>query len=718
MITKMDFRVTSVYQYDKKWVCFSGVPLQAGSFKAKTAKCIVVVKTKPDILPMEPVTGQHWRITGVMESRNATHGDFIITELHFIEPEKLEVTLPHDGESFIRFIAKEAAFKGIGEVKARELWSTFGSGIFPVLGARNTSKLSGILTDKAINSLFDGYEKYANLRYATWFADRKISPQIQHRLFKFHQGSSIDAIKANPYLLITFGMSFEQVDCIAQASFDVTLEDERRLVAAVEFALKKYASKGGHTVAYQNNIKPVVQGLLKDTKLTNKALVCGHSKHTYILNPETGSYHHTSLLIMEKVVAKRLLKLAQQPSYATNQALLTAYDIATQELPFPLAEKQVDAVRFSLDRRVSCITGGAGTGKTTVLRTVLRGYHALEYDIKAIALSGRAAMRLHQSIGFETSTIARFLRDDPIEDDVKCIVVIDEASMVDLGTMYRIVLHTNPSVRFLFVGDPNQLPPIGAGLILADIVKSGVITTTELDIVQRQDATTGIPEYSRLVCQGQVPSELSIGNIHFHEVALDCVTETCVELYRQNPSESRVIAATKKTTLEVNTQCQTQLNATNPILKFMEYGDQFTTDLRLNDPVLFTQNNYEAGVQNGSLGKLISIKQTDNSLGIVRLDDNGADIPLTKSLLDSLDAGYCITLHKAQGSQFKRVIVALGKTKMQDRAWIYTAITRSELELHIVGTRTRFEQAVRSLSAHHIRKTYLATLLKETQLSY
>ena len=145
----------------------------------------------------------------------------------------------------------------------------------------------------------------------------------------------------------------------------------------------------------------------------------------------------------------------------------------------------------------------------------------------------------------------------------------------------------------------------------------------------------------------------------------------------------------------------------------MEYGDQFTTDLRLNDPVLFTQNNYEAGVQNGSLGKLISIEQTDNSLGIVRLDDNGVDIPLTKSLLDSLDAGYCITLHKAQGSQFKRVIVALGKTKMQDRAWLYTAITRSELELHIVGTITRFEQAVRSLSAHHIRKTHLATLLKK-----
>jgi exodeoxyribonuclease V alpha subunit len=505
MTIEMDFRVNSVYQYDKKWVCFSGVPLHNDSFKTKSAKCIVVVKTKPDIIPMEPVTGQHWRITGKMESREATHGDFIITELHFTEPDKLEVTLPHDGENFIRFIAKEASFKGIGEVKARELWSAFGSEIYVTLGARNASKLSGMLTPKAIESLFNGYEKYANLRYATWFSDRKIPPQIQQRLFKFHQGNSIEAIKDNPYSLITFGMPFDQVDNIAKTSFNVSFEDERRLIAAVEFALKQHAKKGGHTVAYQNDIKPVVQSLLKNVELTSKALICAHSKHTYITNPETGSYHHTSLLIMEKVVAKRLLNLAEYPLGKASKELLSAYKSATQELPFPLAEKQVDAVFSSLDRQVSCITGGAGTGKTTVLRTVLRGYHALGYEIKAIALSGRAAMRLHQSIGFETSTIARFLRDDPIDDDAKCIVVIDEASMVDLGTMYRIVLHTNPSVRFLFVGDPNQLPPIGAGLILADIVKSGVIATTELDIVQRQDATTGIPEYSRLVCQGQVP---------------------------------------------------------------------------------------------------------------------------------------------------------------------------------------------------------------------
>lgn len=146
-------------------------------------------------------------------------------------------------------------------------------------------------------------------------------------------------------------------------------------------------------------------------------------------------------------------------------------------------------------------------------------------------------------------------------------------------------------------------------------------------------------------------------------------------------------------------------------LQFEEFGERYRTDLLLNDPVLFTKNNYDARVQNGSLGRLTSLEQTSESYGLVRLDDSHDEIAITKVLLDSLEAGYCITLHKAQGSQFKRVIVALSSAKMLDRAWLYTAVTRSEDELHIVGSRECFEKSVRSLSAHHKRQTHLAYLL-------
>ena len=719
MMIEMDFRVTCVYQNDKKWACFSGVPLQTGSFKAHSAKQVVVVKTIPDILPLEPTIGQHWRITGDMKSRQAIHGDFIITEQRFDQPKKLGVTLPHDGESFILFISKEPDFKGIGEVKARELWAMFGPDIFVKLDTGDTDNLDAVLTEKSIECLIEGYRKYANLKYATWFADRKIPPQVQQKLFKYNANNgdpvkAVEAIRDNPYHLIMFGMSFEKVDSIARdkstGGFGLEVEDDRRLIAAVEFSLKKHAGTGGHTVARQTDIQPLIKGLLKSNVLTAKALVIGHNKHVYIQDERTGYYHHTSLLIMERVVAKRLLKLNGQKVKLDHQ-FDQAHHHATQELPFPLAEKQEIAVITSLKNSVSCITGGGGTGKTTVLRTVLKGYNAMGYDIKAIALAGRAAKRLHESIGFATSTIAKFLRNDPIEDN-KTIVVIDEASMVDLPTMYRIVIHTSPNVRFLFVGDPNQLPPIGCGLILADIVKSAAIPTTELDIVQRQDASTGIPEYSRMICLGEIPPQISVGHIHFHETALDNIPQQCLTLYAQAPGNSRIIAATKKTVNEINWLCQSTLNNHSPRLDFQAFGEQFKTDLFLNDPVLFTQNNYEAEVQNGTLGQLISVEQTDLHYGVVEVEDDGRHVPLTRALLDSLEAGYCITLHKAQGSQFRRVIVALGKTRMLDSAWLYTAITRAELELHIVGSRERFEQAVRSLSAHHTRQTHLATLLR------
>lgn len=707
-----ELRLTSVWQYTKTWVVFSGVPLARGSFRSRSGRMVLVVKTPPDILPMKPCIGQHWCITGKAEDRIANHDGFKVTERHFLEPHKLTVTLPHDGEDFIRFIAREPDFKGIGEVKAREIWSLFGRQIFVLLDNRDTETLAQALTERLVESLLDGYEKYANLRYTTWLADHQIPPQIQQRLFKFHKADSIDVIKENPYRLLSFGMSFMKVDVLAQEKFGIQIDDVRRLIAAVEYALQQHAQRGGHTVAHHQDIEGKVRRILGDKERVSKALQQGYTSQTFQLNADTGVYHHTALLIMEKVVAKRLLRLqVQGPCWTVEHDV--AVSKAISELPYPLMAKQYEAVITSVAHSVSCISGGAGTGKTTVLRTVLKAYEQLGFNIKAVALSGRATKRLHESIGFATSTIARLLREEPIDYEGKTILVIDEASMVDLGTMYRIINHLHPSVRLLYVGDPNQLPPIGAGLVLSDIIKSGAIVNVELEVVKRQDAHTGIPEYSRMVCQGEVPSQLSVGSIVFHESEAGQINQVCTDLYRQSPSISRIIGATKKVVQEINTQCQSVLNSDAQRLEFREFGDRFFTRLKLDDPVLFTKNDYEAGVQNGSLGTLVSVTQTGRYYGVVRLDGTGEKIKLTKGLLDSLMLGYAITLHKAQGSQFPKVIVALSDTHMIDRAWLYTAITRSEAELHLVGTKRKMHQAIHSLSAHHIRKTHLVNLLRE-----
>jgi exodeoxyribonuclease V alpha subunit len=214
-------------------------------------------------------------------------------------------------------------------------------------------------------------------------------------------------------------------------------------------------------------------------------------------------------------------------------------------------------------------------------------------------------MRLHKSIDFITSTIAKLLREAPIEptsEKQKHLLVIDEASMIDLPTMYRLVNHIHPSVRVIFTGVPDQLPPIGCGKVLADIVLAETIANTKLDIVKRQEDTTGIPEYSKLINQGVVPDNLSSGAIYLHQTDKENIAKVCCELYQKSPSDSRIMAPTKKLVADINKLTQEAVNANGKLLEFTMHGEQYFQNLRLNDQILFTQNHYDKGIQNGSLG--------------------------------------------------------------------------------------------------------------------
>lgn len=456
--------------------------------------------------------------------------------------------------------------------------------------------------------------------------------------------------------------------------------------------------------------------LLGDPEVAAQALANGHTNGQFILKTDTGTYHPTAQLMMESVVAKRLK--SGPGEIETDDAIYEAIKEAVLELPYDLTGQQLNAIETSLTHKVSCITGGAGTGKTTVLRTVLKAYHSLGYEIHAVALSGRAAMRLHESIGFFTMTIARLLREEPIspsKDKAKHLLVIDEASMIDLPTMYRIVTHIDPSVRVIFSGDPNQLPPIGCGKVLADIVESGAVPNTKLDIVKRQEGTTGIPEYSACINRGEIPPLLTTGAITFHETPPDQIVSACQTLYAESPTISQIVSATKAMTANLNQHCQKLVNPNGKLLQFSLYGDDFFLDLREGDPILFTKNNYSIGIQNGSLGVLTSIESKsdgeEQSFGAVTLD-TGETIAITEEVLDCMELGYGITLHKAQGSQFPRVIIALQNGRIVDRAWLYTAVTRAESEVHIVGAAKDFASITAAISNASRRNSYLAHLLR------
>lgn len=706
-------RVTSIRHNSKKMVIFSGIPLKKGSYKVNSGKYYVTIIADPDLLPVQPSIGQHWSVKGIRQVENMDTGDYVMQQHTYQSPGYIECSLPETGEQLIQFIAKEQAFKGIGESKARALWSMLGKDFHTTLSKDNPEsreRLKSVLSEDSINALFEGYSKYRNLAYCNWMSVHKIPASVQQRLLKYHTDQSIDAIKQNPYVLISFGMSFVDVDTLAQALLGGMIDDDKRLSAALEISIRKEIDKG-HTYTTQANLRPYLFKLLKDNELVAKAFQAGHTNAQYLLNHETGTYHPTAQLLMENVVAKRLKTLSLQQNLY-DQYASAAYHSAVRELPYELTQKQIEAVTTCLDNAVSCITGGAGTGKTTVLRTALRAYHAMGYEMHAVALSGRAAMRLHESIGFITSTIAKFLRDEPIDSgEHKHLLVIDEASMIDLPTMYRLVNHIHPSIRIILTGDPDQLPPIGCGKVLADIVESKAIANTLLDIVKRQEGSTGIPEYSKLVNQGVVPGQLTTGAIHFHETSKQEISQVCCLLYQLSPEKSRVMAPTKALVAEINKLTQETVNRNGSRLEFAMNGEMFFQNLRLNDTILFTQNHYDKGIQNGSLGVLTSVQAVGDRYGQVTLD-TGDEIDITQSVLDCMELGYAITLHKAQGSQFPRIIIALQKSKIVDRAWLYTAITRAESEIHIVGTKSDFRAITEAPSDSHRRNSYLVELLK------
>jgi len=738
-MNEQNFRVTSITYSNRKLVIFTGVPLAANDYRINNGKFVVSVKANKDYLPVEPAIGQHWSIQGDRKITDIDSNGFQLKQHTYESPEISQCTLPETGDQLIKFIAANKDFKGIGESKARELWSVLGDKIYTIATHRTSEHerlLSSILTTTSIDAIYDGFKKYTNLGACNWMAKHKIPSPIQQRIIRHHGSKTIDAIRGNPYTLIAFGMSFGSVDEISlkcdengpkrhtetvehvscdQIPLKLDKSDPKRLSAAIEHVLRDQISKG-HTFSTIPVLLSALKILLNDPELAKAAIIVGSDKSQYIHNPNTETYHSTAILLMEVVIAKRLRGLAKNIDLFDDE-VDKAYKNAINQLPYELTKEQCQAVANALDNGVSLITGGAGTGKTTVLLTVLRAYHQLGFSIHAAALSGRAAMRLHESIGFKTSTIAALLRKESIEpsrSEPNHILVIDESSMLDVPTMYRLVMHCHPSTRILLSGDPNQLPPIGAGKILADIVSAKSIVNSKLNTVKRQGESSGIPEYSKLINEGLVPELLTTGAITFHETPVHQIEQRCMELFLKTPGNARVMAPTRQMVGDINRKIQNAVNLDGQPMEFELNGDKMWLDIRLNDQILFTQNFYEKGIQNGSLGKLVSVDNNEGIFGVAELD-TGAKIEINQTILDSIELGYAITLHKAQGSQFPVIIVALKSGRITDRAWLYTAITRAESEIHIVGSEKDFRVITKAPSKSHQRNSWLATLLSPVE---
>lgn len=734
---RMYFRVTHVFYNEQNGTCFMrGTVNKRDKRNAYTAISSIKVNVT-DTLPSIPAKGECWEVTGKAEYYTEEKYNTVRHVFHYNEPKSIKLIMPNTPEELSEFVSKSSDFPHIGASRIFNIWDKYGDEALHIILKGDIEKLTAVelMSEENAQTLVEGFKKYVNLRYAEWFANHGIPPMVQAAFFKMTAVMDVKddsgakgaipsppkVISENPYILTALGMKFEDVDKIALNIFIKLVDDKNRLVAAVNQVLSVSVIPRGHTFAYHSQIIDKISALLgENINLAEQALIQSE-KLLNFRRGENRTYHHGSMYLMECIIAERVGKLLKRESEWTGSHA-EVINKAMAEVSFPLSDKQVKAVFSALENEISIISGGAGTGKTTVLRTILGTFEMLGYSIHGIALSGRAALRLFESIKIPTKTIAKFLSDEPLVsrnadgNKIKHLVVIDEASMIDTLNMCQIVTHTCTEVRFLIVGDDEQLAPIGAGKILFDLIKSGIVPCVELDQIKRQDEGSGIPQYSRDIRVGRVPDEPSFKNVHFHECHEYEIVNRCIELYQHNRERCQVISATRKTTGEINNNCQAMFNSNSPVLTYEYNGTVIEAGIRLSDPVIFTKNHNSLGIQNGLMGDLSSIQwdETNNHYGGVNTPVSGNLIPINPNLIAEIQLAYSITLHKAQGSQFPVVIVALNKSPLIDRSWLYTAITRAEVEVHIVGTKAKFIAAIKGGNKGHKRQTYLQELLHKS----
>ena len=714
-------RITRIYQYRPDNVRLGAVFVNpvAGAHR-------IEILTTQNKLNIDPKIGQQWKILkeqnfSIRQQQVSTGG--YVDVWRFMEP-KLKCVMPDNGVGFVTFLSTEKAFEGIGKVSAQMLWTEFRSKIFEILECDRYAPYQGdksinnfqavrevLLNDKAVHGLWNGYKEYSNLKHSTQLVEWEIEAPIQRQLFRIADQDAIEFLNQNPYRLFSLGMRFSKVDAIAQKYFGINRNSEIRLVAIIEHALRLWSDEG-NTLAEWQDIEPRIWELLdQDKNLVKRASELDGDIIGFVR--KGNKYFVSGNYIFEKTIAKRFRKLNDlQQNWQSN--LEEAFE-SSKPHNFQLEEAQEKAVRTALLSSIFVLTGGAGTGKTFTTKLIVDSYKKMGFTIYPVALSGKAARRLQQSIGIESKTIAKLLRETNLDEN-NAVLLVDEASMLDAYTMWRLVTLFSDNTRIFLVGDPYQLPPINAGFILKDVIKSGLINHVELEVVKRQRKESSVPGYSNAIRHGVVPELLNTADITFQESTGDIIQDA-VAAYSEYDS-AMIVAATNDTVRNVNIMLQGMVNSDGTELDLTDMPvNKGSYDFKEGDPVVITLTCYKNDVQNGTLGVIKSALATDDYACIVELEDidekgNKRLLEVSWQLFEYIDLAYCLTLHKLQGSQAQNVIVLLERSLLLDRSWLYTAVTRAENRVHIIGKESDFRYGVKKQGAVDTRKTALAEMLK------
>ncbi len=648
-----------------------------------------------------------------------------------MKAEAVERRLPQSMKEIFHYLSS-GAVKGVGKATARLIVEQFGEEALTVIeeDPEQLTKIKGI-TKKRARQIGEVFRQQMGARRLMEFLTQHQLPMELAALLRRAYGDvALEVVKANPYLLVNeeFEVEFSQADALA-LSLGVGPEDPLRMEAGLLFELS-HNLNNGHTflprrklVEATSVLLEVSGGLLEDS--LEALLRRGEAECQAVAGQE--AVYLPALYDAETYIAQRILEMSHA-QLLPPEGLDELVRRIEQEQRISYAPQQRSAVELAASRQVMLLTGGPGTGKTTCLRGVLALFERMGLETALAAPTGRAAKRLGELCSTEASTIHRLLEAgfdirtgrlvftknsyDPLKAEA---VIVDETSMVDVPLMAALLDALEGDCRLVLVGDPDQLPSVGPGSLFADLIRSGVVPTVRLTEIFRQAAQSAIVRNAHLINRGQVP-DLRLNQGDFFCLArrdAQSVLDTVVDLCRRRLPERLGIPADQIQVLSPTRRRGTGTRALNQVLQAAlnpplegkgerRFGDWV---FRAGDRVMQVHNNYDIlwreeggtdsgmGMFNGDIGVIRSIEKE-----LIVVDFDGKIVEYSPDMLGELEPAFAVTVHKAQGSEYRAVILAAleGAPMLMTRGVLYTAVTRARELFIAVGDPAAVGQMVQN----------------------
>ncbi len=678
--------------------------------------------------------GEIFTAVGIMPYAN--EGEYVVVRGGFtvhpiygeqFKAEYFEKRLPTSVKAIQQYLSS-GIIRGIGPKTAARIVQEFGEDTFEIIESypHMLADIKGITMKKA-QEISEGFKEQFASRAVIMFFQDYFGLAMSNTIYKKLGAGAVDIVHENPYILCTAidGIGFERADRLAQ-SIGYNKDSDNRIEAAVKYVLSFNSSSNGHVYLPRQKLKDAVAKLIEVDTDKVDSVIASMELNSHVIISDDAVYL-PSAYNAEKYCAMKLSMLSKINLIHTVENIDGTIALTEKEEGIIYAPSQKEAIKNAITNAVSILTGGPGTGKTTIIKAIIRIFDRLGLKVALAAPTGRAAKRMSEATSTEAKTVHRLLEiefssqngeetmrffrneNNLLEYDV---IIIDEASMIDIFLLTALLKAIKPGARLVLIGDSDQLPSVGAGDVLNDIIKSKRFAVCSLSQIFRQAKESLIILNAHKINKGEYP-ELDMKKGDFFFLARDSAQSTVNTIsqlistrlpktYGENIKSSiQVITSTKKGpagTYELNTLLQDVLN---PHSDDLNEHSAHNVVFRENDKVIQVRNNYDIewykndsmgndvegmGIFNGDIGV---IEEIDNQEEYMRINFDGRIAKYPFDILEDLEHAYAITVHKSQGSEYPVVIMPVysAPPMLQTRNLLYTAITRAQNMVILVGER-------------------------------